>query len=79
MTISIDVGQLTEAGRCGMSYAQERIGQKLHIVQRYPQGAVSDPLCGRHIKRWRMTINMPMGWTCKNCLRILRKRRAMEA
>ena len=62
-----------------MRYAQEKTGQKLHLVceageeykgQIVRKGFVSPPLCGRKITRWRMTINMSLGSACKNCLRV---------
>lgn len=55
-------------------YAQEYGGQKLHLVEDYGNGCVSSlSLCGRQpLKRgkWRMTINIPMGYACKNCVKI---------
>jgi len=62
-----------------MRYAQEKVGQKLHLVceageeykgQIVRAGFVSPPLCNRKITHWRMTINMPLGNACKNCLRV---------
>ena len=55
-----------------LRYAQEFGGQQLHLVE-IEEGAVSfKALCGRSPKRrgiWRMTINVPLGHACKNCLR----------
>lgn len=54
-------------------YAQEYGGQKLHLVKELNAKEVdSTALCGRSpIKRgnWRMTINVPLGNACKNCLK----------
>lgn len=60
-------------------YAQARARRQLHLIE------VSDPslsgrlqlsttaLCGRKPTRdggtWRMTINVPLGHACKDCLR----------
>ena len=54
------------------TYAQERRGQKLHLVERFDGRHVSyRALCGRE-SAWRMTINVPMGMSCGNCRRIHR-------
>jgi hypothetical protein len=68
-----------------MRYAQIRGGQKLHLVYEPGEGIdsahlmaagfLSDPLCGRTFDgNYRMTINMPLGAACKNCLRVWRRR-----
>ena len=57
-----------------MRYVQEYAGQKLHLVSELPDGSVfNTALCGRVcMKRgnWRISINVPMGMACKNCLKI---------
>lgn len=64
-----------------MIYAQEKSGQKLHLAceageeyrgQIIRRGSLSDPLCGRKVEHYRMTINVPLGKACKNCLRVER-------
>ena len=55
-------------------YAQERRGQKLHLVVDLGGGFVSEPLCGRRVSRWYMTINVPLGRSCKNCRRCTERR-----
>lgn len=51
------------------TYAQEKGGQKLHIV--FTNGeVVSQPLCGKKVNGYRMTINVPCANCCKNCLRL---------
>ena len=66
-----------------MTYAQEKGGQKLHLVceagEEYKgevvrKGYLSDPLCGRRVERYRMTINLPLAHACKNCLRVYNAR-----
>ena len=69
-----------------MRYAQVRSGQKLHLVYEPGEGVddqhlvkaghVSYPLCGRYVPPagFRMTINMPLGNACRNCLRVHRAR-----
>ena len=51
-------------------YAQEKGGQKLHIVFDH-EDVVSQPLCGRKVSGYRMTINAPLAHACKNCVRSL--------
>jgi hypothetical protein len=62
-----------------MRYAQEKSGQKLHLVcepgEEYRgevirAGRLSHPLCGRKAASYRMTINMPLAHACKNCVRV---------
>ena len=57
-------------------YAQAEAGQQLHLVEEFALGSVGRiALCGRTPKKhWRMTINVPLGQACKNCLRKLDKR-----
>lgn len=66
----------------GLTYAQEKSGQKLHLVPLMGNGNVLDiALCGKHVERWRMTINVPLAHACKNCMRVNRRRgyaRALE-
>lgn len=66
-----------------MRYAQFKGGQKLHLVYEpgegyrdavVPDGEVSRPLCGRRGSDYRMTINLPLGHACRNCLRVCRSR-----
>lgn len=55
-------------------YAQHRAGQKLHLARIiYNHGFTVALLarCGKRVDRWRLTINLPMGCACKNCLRTL--------
>lgn len=52
-------------------YAQEKRGQKLHIVPEI--GAyemANEALCGKQVSYWRKTLNMSLGHACKNCLRV---------
>jgi hypothetical protein len=62
-----------------LRYAQEYGGQQLHLVTNYGDGKVAfRAACGRTPARrgtWRMTINVPLGHACKNCLRVLQTRR----
>ncbi len=63
------------------TYAQEKGGQKLHIVPVVSGGVSNTALCGKHVAHWRMTINVPLAHACQNCVRIDRKRgyqRALE-
>ncbi len=57
-----------------MRYAQEYIGQRLHLVEEYPENSVSTrALCGRDcLKRgsWRLTSNVPWGNGCKTCIKL---------
>jgi hypothetical protein len=64
-------------------YAQEKKGQKLHLVQEIDP-AFNDghevsltALCGKRAGRWRMTINVPMGMSCANCQKSRRRRRSL--
>lgn len=65
---------------CEWRYGQAKGGQKLHLV--YVSGtnaAVSQPLCGRYIPHYRMTINVPLAHACRNCVRVARAREKREA
>ena len=57
-------------------YAQEYGGQKLHLVEEANSEEVAfKALCGRNPNKrgtWRMTINVPLGNACRNCLRVFR-------
>ena len=68
-----------------MRYAQIKSGHKLHLVYEPGEGRddskivragyVSLPLCGKPAPTgYRMTINVPLGNACKNCLRVHRSR-----
>ena len=69
-----------------MRYAQVKGGQKLHLVYEPGEGEddqrlvkaghVSLPLCGRYVPPagFRMTINVPLGNACRNCLRVYQAR-----
>ncbi len=54
-----------------MRYAQEKRGQKLHLVHTRDEVPELRAICGRLAQRWRWTINLPfsMGMACRNCLR----------
>ncbi|WOF74180.1 hypothetical protein QMT40_001827 [Parvibaculaceae bacterium PLY_AMNH_Bact1] len=67
-----------------MIYAQEKSGQKLHLVAEAGEefqgevirkGQVSQPLCGKRVKGYRMTCNLPLNHACQNCQRVLRSKR----
>lgn len=52
-------------------YAQEKGGQKLHLVPILGNDEVGHTaFCGKHTDHWRMTINLPLGAACKNCQRV---------
>jgi hypothetical protein len=58
-------------GTPGILYAQERKGQRLHIVRDFGDRGVSARApCGRSAEQWRLTINLPMGMCCKTCSRL---------
>ena len=54
-----------------MRYAQEKRRQKLHLVHTRDDEPELRAICGRRVRRWRITINLPMGMACRNCLRCL--------
>lgn len=68
-----------------MKYAQIDGGLKLHLVyeagegssptELIPAGHVSPPLChtGHFRGSYRMTINVPLGRACKNCIKVYRR------
>ena len=62
--------------RCNtLRYAQEKGGQKLHLVYELGEDSVSSKaLCGKTPSNWRMTINVPLGHACRNCLRVLNRK-----
>ena len=70
ISIGIDIGSFTLAGRRGMLYAQEKAGQKLHIVRKV-DGGLSQPLCWRRVESYRISTNVPCGMCCKNCAALL--------
>lgn len=66
---------------------QIKSGQKLHLVYEPGEGRTKDnlipadhisaPICGRGFDEnegFRMTINLPLGNSCKNCQRIYKSR-----
>lgn len=55
-----------------MTYAQERFGMKLHLVDVVNGRPMLTALCGRTVGSWRMTINLPLGHACRNCVRVAR-------
>lgn len=68
-----------------MKYAQEYGGQKLHLVNEYMDNRTNQmlvstkALCGRKPSNrgsWRMTINVPLGHSCKNCRRVFQSMKA---
>lgn len=64
-------------GRRAWRYAQEKGGQQLHLAELDAAGNTENvSLCGRVVKRWRMTINLPLNHACKRCwkARVLRDR-----
>jgi len=63
-----------------MRYAQIKPGNKLHLVYELPMGGVTNPICGIKVNgNYRMTINVPMGNACKNCLRRLNSKAYNES
>lgn len=54
-----------------MIYAQIKNGKKLHLVFD-AEGKLSQPICGKITDNYRMTINVPLGNACKNCLKIFK-------
>ena len=50
-----------------MRYAQVKSGQKLHLVFELHNESLTNPICGRKVEGYRMTINLPLGNACKNC------------
>lgn len=58
-----------------MRYAQRKSGQKLHLVYELPEGGVTNPVCNTKTDNFRMTINVPLGNACRNCLRRLNSKK----
>lgn len=52
-----------------MRYAQQKGGQKLHLVYELKGGRVTNPVCRQKVTGYRMTINVPLGNACKKCLK----------
>lgn len=52
-----------------LTYAQEKSGKKLHLAFTY-NGQVSQPICGRKVNGYRMTINVPLAHACMNCQKV---------
>lgn len=62
-------------------YAQNRGGQRMHLVVDYGHDEVGDvALCGVRPTRgyWRMTCNMPLGHACRRCQRAWRRMQREE-
>ena len=70
-----------------MKYIQIKGGQKLHLAYEAGEGKtkenlveanhISAPICGRgwdENGNFRMTINVPLGNSCKNCNRVYNAR-----
>jgi hypothetical protein len=69
-----------------MIFAQIAAGLKLHLVYEAGEGiddqhlqragTVSAPLCGNHRfnGHYRMTINVPLAFACKRCLKVYQSR-----
>jgi len=70
-----------------MRYMRIKKGQKLHLVYEAGEGKddtnlikknhVSAPICGRGFDEqgnFNMTINVPLGKACKNCIRVYNAR-----
>lgn len=56
-------------------YAQEKRGQKMHLVPVISGTSVaSTAFCGKRVNQWGMTCNVLLGRACKSCHRIDRKR-----
>jgi hypothetical protein len=53
-----------------MKYAQIKSGNKLHLVFE-AEGLVSAPICGIKTNGYRMTINAPLGHSCRNCQKVM--------
>lgn len=58
-----------------MRYAQKKPGQKLHLVYELPEGGITQPVCGINVDNFRLTINVPLGKACGNCLRRLNSKK----
>jgi hypothetical protein len=49
-----------------MRYIQHKAGQKLHLAFEI-EGKLTHPICGRKFNNYRMSINVPLGNSCKKC------------
>lgn len=58
-----------------MRYAQQKRGQKLHLAYDLPTGGLTQPICGKKVDGYRLTINVPMGQSCQNCRRRINSKR----
>lgn len=69
-----------------MIYAQIKSGRKLHLActpgeehhgEVVRDGFLSHPICGQPMTgNYRMTCNLPLAHSCKNCQRVYRARQA---
>jgi hypothetical protein len=52
-----------------MRYIQHKSGQKLHLVFEIEtcKNGLTQPVCGRKFGNYRMSINVPLGNSCKKC------------
>ena len=52
-----------------MRYIQHKSGQKLHLVFEIETSinGLTQPICGRKFNNFRMSINVPLGNSCKKC------------
>ena len=57
-----------------MRYAQIKSGLKLHLVHEYDDNTVGQPICGMYAPNYHMSINLPLGHACKNCIRVFNAR-----
>jgi hypothetical protein len=59
-----------------MKYAQELFGQRLHLVDEINGKTMRQALCGRVAESgWRATFNLPLGMSCRNCVRVYQAKR----
>lgn len=49
-----------------MRYIQHKSGNKLHLTFEV-DGQLTHPICGRKFDSYRMSINVPLGHSCKTC------------
>lgn len=61
-----------------LRYAQIRKGLKLHLVYDCGDLGLSKTLCGISPEFYRLTINVPMGMSCKNCHRVYNTRHSKQ-
>jgi len=60
-----------------MIYAQEKAGQKMHLVHKIDDKPLVYALCGRNCAEqgtWRLTSNVSFGENCRRCSRIAKTR-----